>query len=113
MSCWYDLMPDKMNLGKLLYHEFQKTEVMTMSVVGGRPKEHADPSCKATKHIECTFLISDYFYSLMFQQVSFLLVPLQMNSIIVYLHVHSYKMQHDKDFRGKDTSFFLKLNDIL
>ena len=31
-------MPDKMNL-KLLYCEFQKYEVMTMSIVSGQPKE--------------------------------------------------------------------------
>ena len=30
-----------------------------MSVVGGQPKKHANPSYKATKHIERTFLISD------------------------------------------------------
>ena len=33
-----------------------------MSVVGGEPKKHANPSYKATKHIERTFLISDYYY---------------------------------------------------
>ena len=34
-------MPDKMNLDyfKLLYCEFQKYKVMTMSVVGGQPKK--------------------------------------------------------------------------
>ena len=32
-----------------------------MSVVGGQPKRHADPSYKATKHIEPTFLISNYY----------------------------------------------------
>ena len=35
-----------------------------MFVVGGRPKKkkkHANPSYKAAKHIERTFLISDYF----------------------------------------------------
>ena len=54
-------MPGKMNLGylKLLYCEFQKYEVMTMSVVGGQPKKHANPSYKATKHMELTFLTSD------------------------------------------------------
>ena len=35
-------MPDKINLDvdyhKLQYREFQKYEVMTMSVVGGQPK---------------------------------------------------------------------------
>ena len=53
-----DPMPDKMNLDyiKLLNCEFQKHEFMTMSVVGG----HANPSYKATKHTEGTFLISDY-----------------------------------------------------
>ena len=38
---------------------------MTMSVVGGQPKKKrkkpANPSYKATKHIERTFLISDYY----------------------------------------------------
>ena len=59
-----DPLPDKINLDhlKLLYCEFQKYEVMTMSVVGGQPKKHANPSCKATKHIERTFLISDYLW---------------------------------------------------
>ena len=56
-------MPDKMNLDylKLLYCEFQKYEVMTMSVVGGQPKKkkkHANTSYKATKHIERTWVIS-------------------------------------------------------
>ena len=32
-----------------------------MSVVGGQPKKHANPSYKAKKHIERTFLISDYY----------------------------------------------------
>ena len=32
-----------------------------MSVVYGQPKKHANPSCKVTKHIESTFLISDYY----------------------------------------------------
>ena len=58
-------MPDKMNLDylKLLYSEFQKYEFMTMSVVGGQPKKHSNPSYmyKETKHIERTFLISDYY----------------------------------------------------
>ena len=56
-------MPDKMNLDylKLLYCEFQKYKVMTMSVVDGQPKKHTNPSYKATKHIERTFLISDYY----------------------------------------------------
>ena len=36
---------------------------MTMSVVGGQPKKkkHANASYKATKHIESTILISDYY----------------------------------------------------
>ena len=57
-------MPDKMNLDylKLLYCEFQKYEVMTLSVVGGHPNKHANPSYKATNHIERTSLISDYYY---------------------------------------------------
>ena len=48
-----DPMPDKMNSEhlKLLYCEFQKYEVMTMSVVGGQPKKKkkkiANPSYKA------------------------------------------------------------------
>jgi len=62
MSCWHVPMPDKMNLDlKLLYCEFQKYEVMTMSVVGGQPRKHANTSYKATKHIDRTCLISDYF----------------------------------------------------
>ena len=50
---------------KLLYCEFQKYKVMTMCVVGGQPKKkqnktkkHANPSYKAAKHTEHTFLIS-------------------------------------------------------
>jgi len=41
-------MPEKMNLDnlKLPYCEFQKYEVMTMSVVGGQPKKHANPNDK-------------------------------------------------------------------
>ena len=56
-------MPDQMNLDylKLLFSEFQKYEVTTMSLVGGQPKKHANPSYKATKHIERIFLISDYY----------------------------------------------------
>ena len=34
---------------------------MIMSLVGGQPKKHANPSYKATKHIERTFLVSDYY----------------------------------------------------
>ena len=51
---------------KLLYCEFQKYKVMTMSVIGGQPKKkkqkkkHANPSYKATKHIKHTFPIYDY-----------------------------------------------------
>ena len=62
-----DPMPDKMNSDylKLFYREFQKYEVMTMSVtvVGGQPKKkkNPNPSYNATKHIERTFLISDYY----------------------------------------------------
>ena len=60
-----DPMPDKMGLDylKLRYCEFQKYEVMTMSAEGGQPKrkQHAKPSYKATKHIERSFLISDYY----------------------------------------------------
>ena len=55
-------MPDKMNLDYLkpLYFEFQKYKVITMSVADGQPKRHANPSYKAKKYIERTFLISDY-----------------------------------------------------
>jgi len=58
-----DPMPDKINLDylKLVYGDFQKYKVMTMSVVGAQPKRHANPSYKATKHIERSFLISDYY----------------------------------------------------
>jgi len=57
-----DPMPDKMNLDYLkpLYFEFQKYKVITMSVAGGQSKRHANPSYKAKKYIERTFLISDY-----------------------------------------------------
>ena len=59
----HDLMLlDNVNLGyhKLLYCEFQKYEVMIISVVGGQQKKrkNANPSYKATKH---TFLIFDYY----------------------------------------------------
>ena len=59
-------MSDNVNLDylKLLYCEFQKPKVMTMAVVRGQPKKHANPTYKATKHIQCTFLISDYYYSI-------------------------------------------------
>ena len=55
-------MPDKVNLDylKLVKCEFQKYEVLTMSVAGGQPqkkkKKRAKPSYKATKHIERTSL---------------------------------------------------------
>ena len=55
-------MPDTVNLNylKLLYCEFQKYEVMTISVVGDQPKkQHANPSYKATRHVDRTTLISD------------------------------------------------------
>ena len=41
-------MPDKMNLDylKLLYCEFQKYDVMTLSVVGGQPKNMQIPVIK-------------------------------------------------------------------
>ena len=56
-----DPMPDKMGLDylKLHYFEFQKYEAMTMSAEGGQPKRK--PNYKATKHIERSFLISDYY----------------------------------------------------
>ena len=61
-----DPMPDKMNLDhlNLFYCEFHKDEVLTMSVVGGQPKRHANPSYKAAKNMEHPFLISDYYWSI-------------------------------------------------
>ena len=55
-------MPDNMNLDylKLFCCKFQKYEVMTISVVGGQQKKHANRSFNATKDIEGTFLITDY-----------------------------------------------------
>ena len=55
-------MLDKINVDyfKLLYCEFQKYKVMAMSVVRGQPKKHTNTSYDATKHIECSFLISHY-----------------------------------------------------
>ena len=35
---------------------------MAMSVVGGLPKKHANPSYKTTKHIERTFIIADCYW---------------------------------------------------
>ena len=47
---------------KLLYCEFRKYELMTIFVVGGQPKKkHENPSYKATKRMERTFLISVYY----------------------------------------------------
>ena len=45
LSCWYgsDAREDEF---KLLYFEFQKCEVMTMSVVGGQPKNTQIPVMK-------------------------------------------------------------------
>jgi len=64
ISCWYrlDTRQDEFRL-KLLYCEFQKYKVMTMSVIGGQPKKKngAHLSCNTTKHVKCTFLISDYY----------------------------------------------------
>ena len=62
ISFWYrsDARQDEFNC-KLLYCEFQWCEVMTMSVVGSQPNKHTNTSYKATKHIERTFLISDYY----------------------------------------------------
>ena len=42
---------------KLLYCEFQNYEVMDLSVVGGQPKKHINPSYKATKDIERTLVL--------------------------------------------------------
>ena len=58
----YSYRSDLDNL-KLLYCEFQKYEVMTMSAVGGQPKKkkRENPSYVATKHIARTFLISDHY----------------------------------------------------
>ena len=50
ISCWYqyDARQDEFRL-KLLYCEFQKYKVMTMSVVDVQlKKKHANPSYKAT-----------------------------------------------------------------
>lgn len=44
--------------------------VMTMSVVGAQPKRHANRSYKATKHVERSFLISDYYWFLLFCCIS-------------------------------------------
>ena len=67
-----------MNLGylELLYCEFQKYEVMTMSVVGDQPKKHANSSYKAAKHIERTFLISDYYSSIIVYPADKYLLPI-------------------------------------
>ena len=56
-------MPDKMNLDylKLIYCGCQKYEVMTMSVIGGPPKTHSNPSWKASQKIGRAFLVSDYY----------------------------------------------------
>ena len=59
MSCWYSSYSRRDEF-KLLKCEFQKYKVMTMSVVGGQPKQHVNTSYKATKHIKHTFLISDW-----------------------------------------------------
>ena len=59
LSCWYR-SDNKMNL-RLRYCEFQKYEIMTMSALRDQTtKKHANTCYKATKHIERTFLISDY-----------------------------------------------------
>ena len=52
-------MPENINLDypKVLYCEIHNYEVMTMFALGAPQKKHAKPSYKATKHIECTFLI--------------------------------------------------------
>ena len=46
----------------LIFCDFQKYEVMAMSVVGGESKKrksHTNPSYNTKKHIQRTFLISD------------------------------------------------------
>ena len=53
-------MSDKMNLDSSCF--IVKYEVMTMSVEGGQPKKkHTNPSYKVKKHIERTFIVSDYY----------------------------------------------------
>ena len=65
ISCWYQSnarQDEFRQYLKPLYCELiQKYEVKTMSVVGAQPKKHTNLSYKATKHIKCTFVISDYY----------------------------------------------------
>ena len=61
---------------KLLYCKFQKYEVMTMSAVGDAPKKYANSSYKAAKHIERTFLISDYYSSIIVYPADKYLLPI-------------------------------------
>ena len=59
---------------KLLYCEFLKYEVMTMSAVRGHPKKkHASTTYKAKKSIEPTFPVSSY-WSIQFVLYCFLLL---------------------------------------
>ena len=58
-------MLDKMNLDhlRLLYCEFQKYEVMTMTVVGGWSKKHANPRCIKQQNISNALF--SVFYSVL------------------------------------------------
>ena len=84
-------MSDKLNLGylKQLYCEFQKYEVMTVSAGGGQSKKHANTSYKARKHIQRTFLISDYEILSTFFVVYFSLQsqPLTSDPLVFYVPV--------------------------
>ena len=63
MSCWYrsDAGQDEYRLSQAAFGEFQKYEVMTMSVVGDQSKKKNAqiPIIKQKKHT--FFLISDYY----------------------------------------------------
>ena len=84
-------MSDKLNLGylKQLYCEFQKYEVMTVSAGGGQPKKHANTSYTAMKHIQRTFLISDYEILSTFFVVCFSLQsqPLRSDPLVFYVPI--------------------------
>ena len=62
MSCWYRsyATQNEFRLSQAALFWISKIKVITMSVAGGQPKRHANPSYKAKKYIELTFLISDY-----------------------------------------------------